>query len=431
MIVNRLFVEIGSSLVLRRVRSIAGLSWAVSKDSLGRNDWAGLTAYIADLAKASRTLRVYLVVATPLHFEYDVPAMEDDDDLRAAVNLKLKRELIVPMRDFIGSMQWRPTTHGVRAYVAGVSRKVLAQALSAVEAAECTVQRVYSRDQLIGRALTDSVKNEEAPLTVVEDGGYLAVFPEEKSARFRRVAPAGAATTDAGRRLDELTRLLARESGGATLAVDDCLCDGLSERGVKCQQLSSRVDGGAKALLRYIEHPEKLPRNAPFAALAEEHEFVFKPQRSHIALVLVSIYLLWTYVSLSAEQERLNQKEAALSESVAIFDKANQTMFRCQQATRQLKGLERAMGLFDSEGYTALRLVDAISRARPDEVRIETLKPRGEKVTVSARAPRKQSVFEFVDRLGGEKLFDEVNLRELDFGNGGEVVFVVELLRNG
>jgi len=430
MLTHVIHVCLGATVKLFATKRLLVISRPAGSEDITVDQWNTLTKRLSDAATNHADVRVYLVAGNNLHFAYDLPRLETDDDRRAAVAMKLKKDLLFSARDFVFAYSTVVHERGSTVQVAGVRRTDLHHAMTASKKASLDVHRVFFRDQLIEAALAARSPNEGPTVFVLEDDGFLVVDERAGNQRLNRFPVVD--QQDRDRRLTALVRHLETSIDEGTCLVDDALVDELKGRGFdRGKPLSTLARPRDLLVNPFLDAPGTTPASVPFSQVTSEEELGFRPTKAHVAGLLVAVYLFWCLIGCYLRQGKLETEAADIAAAAQQVETANRTIDSCNKRSQQLQGVEKAFALFDGEGFSTLRLIAELSGCRPDGTLLVSLQPSKSNVTIKARAQTKQDVFTFVQKLSASSFFEEATLREMTFQEGGSVFFVVELVRNG
>lgn len=422
------YVILGPRLVLVEALRLGPWHRFVARTPVDATDpWPVLTDLLREKARRGRDVRVHAVLPSALHFAYEMPVIDDAADLRSAVAMKLKKDLLVPVADFVFAVARRPPHDGVlECRVAGAPRSRLAKLQAAVQDAGLSVFRVYFRDQLVEAAL-DGLGDSDGVVTVLADAeGLLLHLGGASGQRMHRLPCAGG---DAGARAGDVLRLLGRTMAERRrLRAEPGLVEALRSAGAPDTE---PLDAPCSEALALVDaHPERMDPASPYSPQADESALDFRPGRQHLAAAAVVLFLLGSLVDCWWRQSSLDEEELTLGSARDAVSRAELVIKKSTKGASELDGLERAVNLFDGEGYAPLRLLAEISAARPAATRLVSVLPQRELVSLQGRSPDRDEVFAFVKALGASELFENVTLKELAADRDG-VSFRVELMRRG
>jgi len=412
-------------------------------DYFDSDDMSKATAFLKNAKERYNDMRVYIIASDNLHFAYELPEMENDEDIIAAARLRLKKDLLFPVSQFLFSFSAEVTQKKrTNVQICGIQSSVIGHFRKAFAVAGLDIHRIYLRDQLILDTLSCTGKGAESSdhSFIIKDDGLLFLSNDkskQQMLRFsarKKILGQGASEeltdSDISRLSKAMIRALNRVGASGDMAIDDGLLDSFgSLPDVALKPLSSFSYDKAYDFL--CQSPSKISSKVPFASVTSEENLGFKPTKAHGAGLLVVLWLLFTTYSLWSEEGQLTTVEEGLKAASARIEQAERTRKKCEKQLANLDYAKEAFALFDSETYNTFALLQTLSDCRKGTVKIRALNPSEGSVELHCVAANEKEAFKFVSSLKKASIIDKALLKGINFTKDRKVNFTVELIRNG
>lgn len=413
------------------------INGTASVKNFERDNWTEVADYLKESTEKYRDVRVYLIAAENVHFAYELPFLESKEDIAAVVKLRLKKDLLFPVSQFLFSLSFEIIKKRTSVQVCGIKSSVIASLRKAFALADVDIHRIYMRDQLTMEAFKGLWLKEHAASFVIADGGFLLLSNDASRQQIFRFSPRTSSVSDGDLQSDDrltgsLLRTLNRVGCSGKLFVEDALTGFFdSYKGAEVKPMSSlpAEDIPDYGFLR--EKPALISQKTPFCQIVSEDELGFHPTKAHGVALIVALWLIFSLFSLWSEDSLLSGKEANLMAASNQIEKAEQTRKKCEKQLAELDYVKDALGLFNSEIYSTLNLIQNVSQCRKGSVKIATLKPSESTVEIGCFAANEEDAFAFVAALSKISIAEKVTLKGINFTEARQVNFTVELIRNG
>lgn len=392
-------------------------------------DWeTDLGDRLRGLAERTDDLRVYVVAGENLHFAYEMPELEDEE-MRGALGLRLRKDLLFPLRDFFFAFRTRKTDGGAIAEVAGARRAGLAPVFRATNRAELAVQRVFMRDHFLEKALLGPGSVEEpARPRLLADDGLLLQRPDAPRQRLNRLPALPG--DDMTRRLRQVRRLFDDDGEKVEeILASPELVAAAGEDGPP--RLAPLPETLRRPWETAFARPDRFAASLPWHALQEEEPVGFRPERRHLAALAVVLFLAWQFWSVRSEERAIADARAAIASDADRVGRARKTVAMAEKQGKELDELDKAFGLMQNEGYQNLAMLELLSACRPEAMRFGRIRFDGGSVALGASTRTKQEAFDFVAALQKDPRIASVRIRSMNFDESGQVRLEVDATRSG
>ena len=407
--------------------SFLTLKWSNwSKEFSLDDEMLAFTNELRSLASVHKDLSIYAIASGFLDFAFDLPLIEDEADLKSAIALKLKGNLLFPIDQFIYCFDYWQNEGKLIVQVSGLWSKDIAFLTTKLAEANLFLHRLYTKEMLLRSQLSKVEWWKDGTALVMEKDDFLVGYCWHFNNSLMHVVKG----------LDKATKwsqLRVHMSHCTHIVATESLVKTIKEKEERSDVNISPLEESDETFLDALcVNPTSIASDAPFAKVNDESQEGPSFSIGNLMAAVAIFYLVVSFASLFYSDYVLTAEEASLSSSIQKVALINRTISKVSKDEAKLKKLLKGANLFACEPYDPLLTLTVLSNCRVDnDCRLLSLSMNGRRILTKCISAGRKDALAFVEKLKSTKLFEEIELSALNFDASGKVTYSIEMKRNG